>query len=383
MRIICLSDIHYATGYPGGIVLADIAAVERQFTNEAIARNVDVCFFAGDRFLSHTPEEWVRIAADLEQRHRNNLGLVTFSLVGNHDWWGKSPVKGHSNQSAQDIWADVLDNLVICDKPQTYRHHKCPDLYVHALPAEYEPDLSLYEFGPGLNVLLFHAAIKGALLDDETDYRSPKGIPVEVIDDPRFALVLGGDFHIPQRLPFKNTQGGYVGSCIQQTRRDRGEARGFLYIDTDAMSFEFIDSTCPRFVDLTFDLHDGIPTPDMVLTKLAELLEDPAMVILTLHIKGDKESLIACPDLKPVMAPLVRNLFAIRKIPYTTTAGISTTTMPVDDATPYTAQFEAYLKLTGVNLDGLSPDRLLEKAGRVLPLSLHAKVLACRVLERP
>jgi DNA repair exonuclease SbcCD nuclease subunit len=364
MKILAFSDIHHALGYPGGIVTSDIVDVERRFNALALERQVDVCIFAGDRFLSHTPEDPVRVAADLVQRERNDLGLVTFSLVGNHDWWGKSHVRGHSNRMAQDVWADRLPNLVIMDQPKTYRHPKVPGLVVHALPAEFDPDLTLYEFDPqALNILVFHACIKGALLDDETEYRSPQGVPLSQIDDPRFHLVLGGDLHIPQRLPFKNTVGGYIGSCIQQTRRDRGELRAFLEVTFDGPHlidpFEFIDSGCPRFFDIHHKVVDGAIDDEWVESTLVANGENPARVILTVFLHGTRDELDQF-----VVPPIqcVRHLMSIRKVPSGTTYK-TTQHAAVITASPLQV-FEQYL--AEKDLAGMNPESLILKAAKVL-----------------
>lgn len=362
MKLLCYSDIHHAALYPGGITEEDIAAVEERFTNIAVERKVDATLFNGDRFLSHTPEDWVRVYADKAQRRRNDLGIVNFSLVGNHDWWGKTHIRGHSNRQAQQVWGDLLPNLVVMDEPKTYRHPSVPGLHLHALPAEFEPDLSLYDFSEGgIHILAFHACLKGALLDDETDYRSPTGIPLSAIDDPRFTLVLGGDLHIPQKLPFKNTVGGYVGAAIQQTRRDRGENRQFLLIDTDTMDFEFIDTGCPRFFDLHVSVENGQIDQNWVLQALQAAEEDPARTILSIFVHGPRQAVetYKVPD----MTGLVRSVMAIRRIP-SQKKKVSVVKAP--EVTTPLESFEGYLKVDGVNLQGLSSVDLLSKAKEVL-----------------
>ena len=41
---------------------------------------------------------------------------------------------------------------------------------------------------------------------------------------------MGGDIHVPQKIPFVNTQGGYTGSVLQRTRADADKQRGWLEI---------------------------------------------------------------------------------------------------------------------------------------------------------
>lgn len=366
MRTLSFSDIHYAALYPGGIRCDDVLRVEQQFTDLAVKLKVDVCFFAGDRFLSHTPEDWVRVLADGEQRRRNILKIPTFSLVGNHDWWGKTHVRGHSNRQAQYVWGDVMDYLVIMDELKTYTHPAVPGLFVHALPAEMEPNNDAYDFSQtGIHVLLFHGCIKGALLDDETNYRSPRGIPLEAIDDPRFNVVLGGDLHIPQRLPFKHTQGGYIGACIQQTRRDRGEMRSFLEVNfgQDGPEFEFHDALCPRFVDIHHKIADGSISADWLTASVKAQEEDPTWAIVTLFLHGDAAALEQF-HVPTDIGSGVRSLMSVRKVTTATVQPKTSQYIPMETATPHQL-FEQYLAVNGLNLNGLDPKALLEKASKL------------------
>jgi DNA repair exonuclease SbcCD nuclease subunit len=263
MILVDYSDVHFAN-YSSGVSLQDVVAVDQAVTACAQEVGADAIIFGGDRFLSHTPTDDVRLEADRCQRDRNDLGIVTFSLVGNHDWWGKSSVTGHSNRFAQELWSQRHENLVVMDAPITYRHPKLPKLAVHALPAGTHISEAQFELLPnGHNVLVFHDLLMGAVIDVQTQYRAPKGLNIADLDDERFDCVLGGDVHIPQKLPFVKTRGGYCGSPIQQSRRDRGGDTGWLVVEIEsdfskpvqARKFQstFVSSPCPRFVDATFD----------------------------------------------------------------------------------------------------------------------------------
>jgi hypothetical protein len=252
ISLAAFSDIHHAN-YASGVTEADVYQVEEDITDFCLVRKVSFCLFNGDRYLSHTPKDDIRVWAEKSQRRRNDEGIITFSLLGNHDWEGKGVSTGHSNRLVQMVWPDLHPNLVIMDKPGTYRHPKVTGVAIHALPAGFERfDWSYFNFVEGeYNILVFHFLMEGAQLDVTTGYRAPKGIALAELDHAVFDCVLGGDIHIPQKLPFKNTRGGYVGSPIQQSRRDRGGANGWLYVELEDKEFrtEFIESRSPRFVE--------------------------------------------------------------------------------------------------------------------------------------
>jgi hypothetical protein len=313
VRCLAFSDVHHAS-YSTGVTLEDTVRVERVFNTTARIAQADFCLFAGDRYLSHNPEDWIRLEADRVQAERDREGFVTFSLVGNHDLWAKAPTSGHSNRQVQQLWAALHPNLVVMDEVRTYEHPRVPGVRIHALPAGFAPDLSRYDlFGPGegWNILAFHGLVQGSLLN-RSGYRAGHGLQVADLDHPAMACVLGGDVHAPQRLPFHHTVGGYIGSCIQQSRRDRGEKRGFLQVDLVApptgvpsrssrgFSSTFWPSPCPLFLEFTWDVDQmgaEPPTADEVADQLAERwgVTDPSGNILDLALHGRQEALRALP----------------------------------------------------------------------------------------
>jgi DNA repair exonuclease SbcCD nuclease subunit len=366
--LFCFSDIHHAAIYPGGIVEQDVLDVELRFNQLAIENAADACIFAGDRFLKHSPEDFVRVLADGAQKARNDSGKVTFSLVGNHDWWGKGAATGHSNRISQEVWQEYLPNLVIMDEVRTYTHPSLPQLFVHALPACIEPDPTLYDFtGDGYHVLVFHGMVKGCLLDSG-GYRSSTGIPVEKLDDPRFNVAIGGDIHIPQPLAFKHTKGGYVGSCIQQSRRDRGDDRGFLVIDLaqgQAPLFTFQDSLCPRYVDIEWKAEHGWPTNEQLINAIMQQGEDPLRAIVTLLITGTSYALAGLGH-RPNYTG-IRHLAATRRQPEAIAPLVKDSQGPVQPtASNPLAAFTQYLERPGANHNNLDPARLLARAAKIL-----------------
>lgn len=375
MRVVAFSDIHYAD-YSTGVTVSDVASVERWVTEFCLANDIGVCIFCGDRYLSHEPQDYVRVISDQEQKYRNDKGVVTFSLVGNHDLYAKAPVSGHSNRHLQTVWGEFLPNIVVMDELKTYRHSAVPRLAVHAIPACFtwnDDLLAGFDFRVGdINVLVFHDMLKGCVLDHLTEYRAPKGQRIELIDDARFHVVLGGDVHLPQRLDFQHTRGGYVGSVIQQSRRDRGNARGWLvadFADDGAVSTHYIDSPAPRFLMVTWDLDQGaLPTAQDVEELVDAQYDDSARGnILDVVLTGSREQLEAVPagwhrelqvvlGAKRVNAPMRR---AKAQALAPAVRVVSPQRSPVDD-------LQEFLHSGRAALDGNDPDRLLEKAVPIL-----------------
>lgn len=380
MRLVAFSDIHYAD-YSTGVTVADVASVERAVTDFCLSSGIGVCLFCGDRYLSHEPQDYVRVISDQEQKYRNDKGIITFSLVGNHDLYAKAPVSGHSNRHLQTVWGEFLPNIVVMDELKTYRHPGAPRLAVHAIPACFEWTdglLAAFDFQPGeVNVLVFHDLLKGSVLDHVTEYRAPKGQRIDLIDDARFHVVLGGDVHLPQRLDFKSTRGGYVGAAIQQSRKDRGNARGWLVVDIEGTDgtvmakTSYIESPAPRFVDLTWDLdaHAGaLPTVADIEGSVDGSYEDTTRGnIVDIVLVGSRERLEAVPSdwhqklkaelqAKRVNPPMKRSKSGV---PVLKRSAVSAQKSPVDD-------FQAFLGSGRAALDGNDPERLLAKAAPIL-----------------
>ena len=379
MRFAAFSDIHYAD-YSTGVSVDDVAGVERAVTDHCLQNSIKWCVFCGDRYLSHEPQDYVRVISDREQKYRNDQGVVTFSLVGNHDLYAKAPVSGHSNRHLQTIWNDTLRNIVVMDEVKTYRHPDVPNVAVHSIPACYdwsEGMLDRFDFQPNeFNLLVFHDMLKGSVLDHTTNYQAPKGQRIELIDDARFHLVLGGDVHLPQRLAFQKTNGGYVGACIQQSRRDRGNSRGWLDVTVDGTvlrgNAQHIESPSPRFLDASWDFdHDGkdLPTAQDIARKIDEGYGDTAQGnIVDIILTGAREQLEAVPadwhrklqaelQAKRINAPMKRGKADVPMMRRAVT--VAAQKAPLED-------LQAFLSSGRASLDGNDPERLLAKAAPVL-----------------
>lgn len=370
MRFVAFSDIHYAD-YSTGVYVTDCARVERAITEHCLQNGIDVCLFCGDRYLSHEPQDYVRVLSDREQKYRNDRGIVTFSLVGNHDVYAKAPVSGHSNRHLQSVWHDVLPNIVVMDQIKTYRHPKAPGLAIHAIPACYAWDLDMlneFDWVSGeLNVLAFHDLLRDSVLD-RSGYRSTKGQRIELIDSAHFHLVLGGDVHFPQRLDLTSTRGGYVGAAIQQSRRDRGSSRGWLDVDLgfDGVQTEFIEGPAPRFVEVTWDLSLGLPSAAQIEQQIDSEFEDSSQGnIVDILLSGTREALESVPEewgagiAIQLQSRKVNVLHKPRIIAVPIQGAAIAAQSPLEE-------FSLFLASNRVPLDGHDPSRLADKISPIL-----------------
>ena len=118
------------------------------------------------------------------------------------------------------------------DEPISYTWPNIP-VVIHPLPSGFNFDINRYNFSdPGLfHIFIFHEIIKGSYINNNNDMKFEHGLSLNDIDRSEFDVILGGDNHVPQMLPLKNTVGGYVGSVMQRTKADADEDRGWLEIE--------------------------------------------------------------------------------------------------------------------------------------------------------
>jgi DNA repair exonuclease SbcCD nuclease subunit len=119
---------------------------------------------------------------------------------------------------------------------------------------------------------MFHDIVKGSYSDEGGNHTFPDGVSISDIDRPEFNLVLAGDIHVPQRLNFKNTTGGYIGSVLQRTRADANRPRGWLEIEATKTSDSWDISTVfvpvrNFFTRITFDVGANTRFEDLSIPE--------------------------------------------------------------------------------------------------------------------
>lgn len=261
IKFIAYTDIHHDRFAARCIRLNDTISIEHQIFQRAFEGGFDFTLFCGDRFLKKDPEDEVKTKADKLLRENLHFASVEhpnfqhYSLVGNHDWVA-SAMKWHTYGSLKD-----LTNMWIFDGSYYTVAHT--DYCIHGLPAGFNFDMNLFQPDKEkLNIFMFHDIVKGAYSDESSKHTFPEGVSITDLDRSEFNLVFAGDIHVPQRLNFKNTSGGYIGSVLQRTRADANLQRGWLEVIANKVGITWEIQTTfvpvrPFFTRAVFEVNEN------------------------------------------------------------------------------------------------------------------------------
>lgn len=374
IKFLVYSDIHYDRLGARCVTTEDCIKVETDIINRAFETNCQFVLFCGDRFLRREPEDEVKTKADQVLYDAYNNGLMKecphFRLIGNHDWT-KNSRKWHTSNSLSRI-----KNICIMDTSMSYMVNVFGSDYanldnlpvlLHALPAGHKFDLSNYNFYEGrLNLFVFHDMVSGSYLDDDGKIIAKYGIPREEIDISKWDFVFAGDIHIPQMLPFKNTQGGYIGSVIQRTMADANKPRGWLEVEANytingwVLETNFVP-TRNFFTKISFNLDNTSNFSGLDIDK--SLIDDQFVKIELIGEKKDVDRIASNEKWNNFKTFLnVRDLEIFRN--YQTQQSeiivdMSNSVSLIDDLT-------AYLNSDFVDVGNLSKDKIIGVANKII-----------------
>jgi DNA repair exonuclease SbcCD nuclease subunit len=256
LKVVAYADIHHGE-YANGRTQSDMIAAEEFVTKTAVEFGADWVVFAGDAFRSRNPHDECKTRWLESRAHRmENLEYIAkttghpthqLDVVGNHCRWYKAQDSGHVYEALEMLYKssfteDTRNALHISAQQELYAPEKDPRVVFFTLPAQVEFSQALWDHDECQNedrirICVFHGMVKGCLLNPN-GHRADTGIPMEILDQPYFDFVIGGDIHIPQIFDFNNAQGGYVGSTLQLDHTDMGEDRGVLTIEFKKGEFE-------------------------------------------------------------------------------------------------------------------------------------------------
>lgn len=365
LKILGYTDIHHSV-YTNGLLMSDPIAVERQVLELAIEHKVDMIVNCGDRFRERNPVDEVKTAADAEMKRKSDAGILQVILVGNHDRWTRNAESGHSYKFTEH-WSREMPLVVIAEDRRIYRV-ELPDgrkVAVHAVPADHELSVAPLEKDPDadFNICIFHNLLIGSLL--QNNLPSKTGLSVGVLDKPWLDLVLGGDNHKFQKLPFQNTVGWYLGAAMQHTWGDSGEDRGIsiFTLGGGEVSHQFIPSVAPKFLKYTLPWTDE-ESLESFMGLIAPMVKDQ---IVRIYLTGTNEELakVKVGDLEAAgrRATGARQLKILLdpEIPQSvvTTAHRSPTQQPADD-------FNDFAQSGLVQIGALDPAKLSAMALEIL-----------------
>jgi len=367
---IIYGDIHHHH-WTTGVTLDDSLGVEQQINDCAKESRADFVLFLGDRFESRNPHDEVKVAVDCCLKDRDGiLRIPTFYLIGNHDQYFKSQNSGHTLASCK-LFGGQLPNSQVMDEARTYSFQDLPDLLIHALPAGFEFSLKNYVIVPKkINLFVMHDLLQGTLVDlngHKYGHMSPT-----LIDHACFDFVFSGDAHIPQRMPLTKTKGGYIGSTMQHTRRDRGDERGWVRAQMVkeagfVMETEFFPSRSPRFLDVEVCVP---ATVESVIQRMQDQArrdwgQELSGNIVTVTVRGVKDEVdkISKRWKEEVQSITSARLVKIVKNPDTTIAWEIKGIEQGDNTAERDLQL--YMQSGLVDLEGLDPARIEQKAHEV------------------
>lgn len=303
MKILAYSDLHHAY-YSNGLTLADTLAIEDEVLRLANVHKVDLIVCCGDRFADRNPTSSIRIAADLRMKQICKE-LPVLLLMGNHDREFKSPHSGHSSSYLKEI---IHENLIVADQYGIWVHPKVPDVDFYCIPAGQMQNKIIVDTSSRTKICLFHDILIGSKLD--SGIKSPFGIDISKLDHKEFTIILGGDNHVPQELPFKNTMGLYIGAPMMHNWGDVGQERGFVLIEIDSQAVRYtrIRSSAPRFIEIELKAGDLLHRDDLagniVRIKMAGDIRDINKLDIT-KIESEWHKAFNTRSLKIITEPTI------------------------------------------------------------------------------
>jgi len=359
LRFIAYGDIHHDRKAARCLTMQDTLGIEQQVHQRVAEGKFDFSVFVGDRYLKREPEDEIKVTADRALAYFLSLRPEAphYHLVGNHDWT-RNNRSWHTSESLRSI-----PNLFVLDKPGTplFPGRQNDDYIIHALPADAPFDDKVYQpthGKPFFNLLLFHGIVKGSLMSDTSARVFDNGIDIAQLDRSWWDFVIGGDIHVPQKIPFTNTSGGYTGSVLQRTRADADKPRGWIEVtavwdDTKwTVTTEFratrnffhreIWQVGPETQYPEIKINETYITDQAVEVKLVGNRKDVDRVADDSRWKNYKDIMLA-RSVDIIREYKVENETAI--VDFSTSRGV------LDDLT-------LYMQSGFANVGGLSPDRI-------------------------
>jgi DNA repair exonuclease SbcCD nuclease subunit len=355
LAFIAYSDIHHHY-WQNGLTEADIMELEVDVHDLAKVYGAKAILFGGDAFQAHNPPSSLRHNVNVSIRTQAETCQV-IRLVGNHDRELGSMHSAHAGSHLE--WLNTPHKVTVMDRSG---HYLFPDLglSIVAVPAGHgmprvEARVSSFR------LCVFHDILTGSVHDNGV--KEAKGVDPAVFDRGEFDLVLGGDNHVPQILPFINTQGWYIGAPCQHDWGDTGQERGFIAITLEARSegvevvdFNRIPSHAPKFIKHA-----------MMVTNLGDVavrfIADPTLKgnIIKIILQGDARVLSDTQRIQSLEKDILSNTGARQVRVITEPTVVFKELIPAlkDSKTPED-DWKAYVASGKVDMTGLNPDTLLE-----------------------
>lgn len=208
----------------------------------ATANDIKHIFFLGDLFhtYSQVPTQVLSLAHNVFWWWKNQFNLDAYFLVGNHDMLDKKQGKIHSIGWLREYGTVIEEPCTFQVAGQTF----------HAMPYTEDAE-KLHDFlqeTPNGAIILLHQGVVGVPMGSGfviDEILHPDLIPEQC------KHLFTGHYHMHKKVNDKLT---IVGSTMQLTWADVGDARGWVVYDTDTNEVEHVQSNAPEF--RVFDMND-------------------------------------------------------------------------------------------------------------------------------
>jgi DNA repair exonuclease SbcCD nuclease subunit len=237
MKKAIFSDLHVHK-HRGLPIYEDIAVqFLYDFTEDCLNRGIQEVYFLGDWFEIKNKlfvPSYVRSTEALA--YMVSKGLKLTFVIGNHDMVLLDNTEYSIIKSFMP-YGKVINDYEWIDNNNTRLHFLS---YTNTVPD--------FNIGKGKNILFGHLDVNGFMMDDIV---CKDGFNKDQFK--QFDLVLSGHFHKHQVLG--NIV--YSGSPYQIRYSERHDIKGYILLDTDKASWEFVEyKTAPTFVEETVDITD-------------------------------------------------------------------------------------------------------------------------------
>ena len=360
IKFIAWADTHHDKLGAKCITIDDTTTVEALIFQRAAEGGFDFTLFAGDRFLKREPNDETKVRADRVIEQLVHSGKVPhYHLIGNHDWVDNTR-RWHTAESIKHF-----NNCIVMDEART---HVCGDVSIHSLPADFKFEKSSYTVNPeNFNIFVFHDAINGCFLNENKTQAYEGGLDISQIDLPCWDLVLAGDIHIRQDLPFRHTQGCYLGSVIQRTKADSGVQRGWTEYTVSRSSKNsqwVIDKKFQPirnyFTRISFVVDSSTQAKNLVIP-----VEDVVDQLVEIRLSGDKGDVDRVADDSYWNALIPR--YGLRRLDILRAYSAQAYEEVIDmsDSISVVHDIEKYLDAGYANLGVISRDRIIAKVNQL------------------
>jgi len=266
-KIVLLSDLHFGCHKNSAVYFeSQKNFLVLQLIPYLKEKGINTIFLLGDIFDNRSSIN-TKIHNDvfnLFDKHFREF--VIYILIGNHDTYYSS-----SNSINSIKFLGKFNNIKIIEKPEVIKYNDKSFLLTPWIInfADFVKEINDKQFSASFG----HYNIKGF------HYNKVK-TSEDGLDGNLFGnvckKVFSGHFHIRSKQTFKNCDIIYIGSPYQLTRADMDEQRGFTILNTDDLSYEFIDNQISlKFIKIQY--------PKEFDEKLIK------GNIIDIHVKYDKE----------------------------------------------------------------------------------------------